>query len=309
MDVSIITSLYRSANHLGGFLERLEACIRSVEGRGYSAESIIVSNAASKRERHILETAFHSLWWRGHSRLIAVERETIYASWNRGLRASTGTAIAFWNADDHRNPAALVEGINLVRQGHAVVRFPWVNVVEPKSGFRLQTKRDVDFQDHEGQARLDPQVDLFGGPFFMFHRRLAEDYGPFDERFHIAGDWEWQLRVVPHVGLAWGESLAGIAFADGTNLSGSGSPRLHVEQNVIFERYSIDRPLWPLDGRAQSLVASYSADVSTRAVGTDDWAYDRHWLRVRPVRRIYRRCRRIAGTPIRWARMRRSESR
>lgn len=309
MDVSIITSLYRSANHLAGFLERLEACIRSVESCGYSAESIIVSNAPTKRERRILDATFEHTWWSGHSRLVVVERETIYASWNRGLRASAGTAIAFWNADDHRNPAALVEGIDLIRQGHVIVRFPWVNVVEPKSRSRTETKRDVAFQDRHGQAGLDPQVDLCGGPFFMFHRRLAEDYGPFDEQFHIAGDWEWQLRVARHVGLAWGESLAGVSFADGTNLSGSGNPRLRVEQTVIFKRYAIERPLPALDDRGKRLLARYHKDPSTRTVGVHDWSYDRRWLRLRLLHRVYRQCRRILGTPIRRARRRRSESR
>jgi len=309
MDISIITSLYASRCHLAGFLERLEACIRSVEANGYSAESIIVSNAPTKRERRILDTAFDSVWWSEHSRVIAVERETIYASWNRGLRASTGTAISFWNADDYRNPAALVEGIKLVRQGHAIVRFPWVYATERKSPSRMKTKRDVDFKDHEGQAGLDPQVDFCLGPFFIFNRRLFENYGPFDEQFHIAGDWEWQLRVVQHVGLTWGESIAGVSFADGTNLSGSGNPRMFVEQNVILKRYSLERPNCPLDDRAKDLFASYSVDVSTKRVATHDWAYDRRWLRLRPFRRTYRRCRRIVGTPIRWARARKRESR
>jgi glycosyltransferase involved in cell wall biosynthesis len=308
MDVSIITSLYGSANDLGGFLERLEVCLRSVERCGYSAESIIISNAPTKRERRTLDTVCDSVWWSEHSRVIAVERETIYASWNRGLRASTGTAIAFWNADDYRNPAALIEGIKLVRQGHAIVRFPWVCVTERTSRFGMEIRHVVDFQDHEGQARLDPQVDFRLGPFFVFHRRLAEDYGPFDEQFHIAGDWEWQLRVVRHVRLTWGESLAGVSFADGENLSGSGNPRMLVEQNVIFKRYSIDRPLWPLDDRAKGLAASYGADVSTQTAGTHDWAYDRRWLRLRPFRQMYRRCRRIVGTPIRRARARKGES-
>jgi hypothetical protein len=307
MDVSIITSLYRSANHLGGFLERLEACIRSVESRGYSAESIIISNAPTKRERRILDTVSDSVWWSDHSRIITAERETIYASWNRGLRASTGTAIALWNVDDYRNPAALVEGIMLVRQGHAIVRFPWVCAAKRKSRFGLETRLVVDFQDHDGQAHLDPQADFCLGPFFIFHRRLAEE--PFDEQFHIAGDWEWQLRVVRHVRLTWGSSLAGVSLANGKNLSASGNPRMLVEQNVIFQRYSIDRPLWPLDNRAKGLAASYGADAPKQVAGTRAWAYDRRWLRLRPFRRMYRRCRRIVGTPVRRARARKSESR
>ncbi len=53
-----------------------------------------------------------------------------------------------------------------------------------------------------------------------------------------------------------------------------------MEQNVIFKRYSIERPLWPLDDRAKGLAASYSVDASTKRVATHDWAYERRWLRL-----------------------------
>lgn len=278
--------------------------MRSVEGRGYSAESIVVSNAPTRRERRMLGRVLDSPWWRGHGRLVVVERETIYASWNRGVGASAGTAVAFWNVDDHRNPAALVEGIRLVRQGHDVVRFPWVCISEPRRRSPKACERDVDFQDREGQAGLDPEVAFCLGPFFMFHRRLAEE--PFDEQFHIAGDWEWQLRVMRHVGLTWGESLGGVFFADGTSLSGSGNPRMLVEQNAIIQRYSLALPLRPLDDRAKGLMASYDADVSTQSAGLHDWAYDRRWFRLQRFRRTYDWCRHIVGTLIRRARVRKS---
>jgi glycosyltransferase involved in cell wall biosynthesis len=306
MDISIITSLYASQYHLTGFLERLKACIESVEDNGYSAESIIISNAPSKRERRIFDTVCDSVWWSEHSQLIVVPRETIYASWNRGFSVSSGAAIAFWNADDYRNPTALVEGIELVRQGHALVRFPWVCATERISRSRMKAERIIDFQDQEGQAERDPQVDFCLGPFFVFDRRLAEE--PFDEQFHIAGDWEWQLRVVRHVELTWGESLAGISFADGTNLSGSGNPRMLVEQNVIFKRYSIDRRAGPLNSRAKSLATSYNADVVAQKASTHNWAYDRRWVRFQPLRRMYYRCGHIVVTLVRRARVRMHES-
>jgi len=86
MDVSIVTSLYGSASHLAGFLEHLEACLRFLESRGYSAESIIVSNAPDRRQQRILRLAFDSSWWRGRGRIIVVPRETLYASRNCGAR-------------------------------------------------------------------------------------------------------------------------------------------------------------------------------------------------------------------------------
>lgn len=298
MDISIVTSLYASRRHLAGFLQRLEDCIRSVEARGYSAESIIVSNAPDRSECRTLRAAFASSWWRDHGKLIEVPRETLYASWNRGLRVALGSAVCFWNVDDYRNPGAVVEGIELIRQGHAVVRFPWLYLEELERA-RSGVKRHIAFYDRGEQSGLDPQVHFCLGPFFMFHRGLFEQFGPFDEQFHVAGDYDWQLRVVPHTGLQWGKELAGVCVQDGKTLSGTGSPRELLEANVVYERHGLDRPSWPLDDRAQELFATYRIMMSTHSEATRSWSFDRRWRRRRAVSRIYHRCRQVAAAPVR----------
>ena len=239
---------------------------------------------------------------------MAVPRETIYASWNRGCRASSACAIGFWNVDDYRNPSAIVEGVELVRQGHSVIRFPWVYVKQP--AFPDPTRdRVVVFHDRDALAGLDPRGGFCLGPFFMFDRRLFEEYGPFDEQLHIAGDYDWQLRVVPEVGLTSGTSVAGVFFTDGRNLSGTGSARLHVEENVLFRRHGLERLPWPLDSRARRLLAHYSVDEPSQAAPARDWTYDERWLGLDPWLQICRRGRRLAGTPLRMARARKSRVR
>lgn len=300
MDVSLVTSLYRSAGHLAGFLEQMQTCLNALQSRDCSAESIIISNAPDKLEERILATAFGSKWWREHGSLITVPRETVYASWNRGVRAANGSAVGFWNVDDYRNPNAIVEGIELIREGHAVVRFPWLYVGEKRRA-RSGTKRVVVLEDGEKLTRLDPRQDFCLGPFFLVDRQVFEDRGPFDEQFHIAGDYDWQLRVAPHVGLAEGSQLGGVFFVDGMNLSGSGSERLHVEQNVIIVRHALHRPLWPLDARAKQLLGTYRVDMSADFVHPPEWSYERQWRHGQLPRRVYGRCRRIAGMPRRLA--------
>jgi hypothetical protein len=301
VDVAIITSLYRSAGHLAGFLEQLETCMRSVESHGHSAESIIVSNAPDRSEQRILRGALGSPWWAGHTRLLVVPRETLYASWNRGVDASSGSAIAFWNVDDYRNPAALTEGIELVRKGCELVSFPYLFIAERRLG-RSRTKRTVVLEDREKLMRMDPGLDFCLGPFFMFDRRLFDEIGPFDEQFHIVGDYDWQLRAVRHTSLEWGEPLGGVFFADGTNLCDTGSPRQLAEQNILIERHGLDRAEWPLDDRAAELFAGYRIPLELAGGHAPDWSYDRYWRRRRSAERIYRRSRRLASAPIRLAR-------
>jgi len=55
----------RVPREAGGLPQSVEAC-------GYSAESIIVSNAPDKSERRTLRAALGSSWWRDHSKLIVV---------------------------------------------------------------------------------------------------------------------------------------------------------------------------------------------------------------------------------------------
>jgi hypothetical protein len=307
-DVSIVSSLYASVGHLAGFLEQVEVCLRTVESHGYSAEAIIVSNSPEKRERSILSAAFDTPWWRDHGQLLVVERETLYASWNRGVRASSGSVVTFWNVDDCRDPLAIVEGIELVRGGDSVVRLPYMVIIE-RSVSPRETKRVAEIRDAENDDALDPEVDFCLGPFFIFARRVFDDLGPFDEQFHIVGDFDWQLRVVPHAGLVWGQRLGGAFYADDTSLSNSGSQRLLVEHNVLTRRYEMDRPLLPLDHRGEGLLSAYRVSQMAADGCTDDWSYDRQWHRRKTWSRIYRRCRRIVGTPIRLARRWRRASR
>ena len=301
IDVSVITSLYGSARHLAGFLHQAEECLGIVESRGYSAEMIIVSNSPDKRERRALTAAFDSPWWSEHGQLIVVKRETLYASWNRGVRASTGSIMTFWNVDDCRDPTAIVEGIELVHSGASVVRLPYMVVIERRVS-RHETKRAMEIRGPESDGALDPQADFCLGPFFMFSRQLFDDFGPFDEQFHIVGDFDWQLRVVPHTGLSWGQRLGGVFFAHDTSLSNSGSQRLLVEHNVLTSRHGIDRPLLPVDDRAERLSRAYRVSQVVDDGCTDDWSYDRQWRRHRAWSRIYMRCRRFVGTPLRLVR-------
>jgi hypothetical protein len=302
MDVSMVTSLYGSSRHLPGFLTRLEACLRSVETKGYSVESIIISNEPDWRERRMLEEAHSSTWWHDHCHLVRVPRESLYASWNRGVRAASGAAIGFWNVDDYRNPSAIAEGIEMIRSGCSIIRFPWVHVSTTDSPLRRDRDRTVVFCDQQDQSRLDPEVDFCLGPFFMFRRELFEQYGPFDEQFQIVGDYDWQLRVVPTAGLEWGQELAGVFYTDGTNLCGSGSPRQLAEQNILFKRHGLDREFWTLDSRTTELFSRYRVAAFSDSEVVPDWGYESRWRRREVPRRILRGCREMAAKPVRLAR-------
>src|SRR5690606_21328144 len=100
---SLITSLYRAEPHLAAYAGHVRNVAAQARAAGLSLEMVIVANDATERERALLAPLVAA----GESGELAVQvlhvpRETIYASWNRGVRAARGRCIGVWNADDAR---------------------------------------------------------------------------------------------------------------------------------------------------------------------------------------------------------------
>ena len=75
-------------------------------------------------------------------RVYYVSRESLYASWNRGINLAKGDVLGFWNVDDVRYPEAVIDAIDLINKGAELVYFPFmikwhINLF----GFSLLVKR------------------------------------------------------------------------------------------------------------------------------------------------------------------------
>lgn len=291
-DVAFVTSLYRSARHLPQFLRLLEEMYRELQESDLTMEAIVVSNDADRREQRALARAVAKHAQDTVLTVLNVPRECIYASWNRGVTAARADIIGFWNVDDVRNGAAVVEGVRLIRESHRLVAFPWVIVKEAVRG-RTCVHEFAIFHDSNSISPENAFSQFVIGPFFMFDRSLLTDYGAFDEQFHIVGDYDWQLRLAPHVPLVCGQSLGGVFLSDGANLSSTGSARLRVEQNVLFRRHHLAKPEWPLDPLGVRLLAAYDVEhiCSPGTPRRSDFSYDEAFLRRRRLERFHFRLR------------------
>lgn len=287
-DVSFVTSLYRSARHLPVFLRHVERATRELRGFGITSETIIILNDPDRQEQRALQRFGQGCLEECRVTLLTVPREGIYASWNRGVAAANARVIGFWNVDDIRNPQAVVEGVRLITGGERLVAFPWV-IVRQRSRWRTCVHESARFHDTAAITPDNAFREFVIGPFFLFERSLFEEYGPFDEQFHIVGDFDWQLRLAPHVQLCCDAHLGGVFLADGSNLSSTGSTRLRIEQNVLFRRHGMSNPEWVLDDSSKRLFASYaiSSQVTPSAGGRMDFAFDDAWLKRKRWRRLY----------------------
>lgn len=270
--ISIITSLYRAEAHLPAYRARVLDVAAQVRAAGLALEVVLIANDPTPGEQDHLRRLVEALDDRAIR--LDVPRENLYASWNRGIAASSGLCLAIWNVDDARYADALIEGHRLIADGCEIVDFPFAAVREIRWLGPLRTRH---------QRRLPPQYDPVDlrrktrtSPFFMFSRAVYDRVGPFDGHFRISGDFDWCARPAARAAtFCTGAALSGTFFLTGTNLSGSGNPLEDVEDDVVLLRQGLWDELVPADPDRLAACWSDWGDLGTRDVPPD--LQDRLW--------------------------------
>ncbi len=245
MDISLITSLYRSDRHLPDYTRRVLGVHRALHAAGVTWELVLVMNDATPRERAAAQELAA-----GGVAVIPLEtaRETLYASWNRGVLAARGALLGFWNADDVRYSSALLEAHTRRAAGEGELFYGgWIERYRERlAGVLPFERREVvpalpfDRQRFRAKMRL--------GAFFLFTPTLYGRVGAFDPNFKICGDYDWAVRACEQVDALRLSALCGEFVQDGSNLSAGTNPLQAVEDNVVLLRqgwYELLRPAEP----------------------------------------------------------------
>jgi hypothetical protein len=232
MNITFITSLYKSERYLKKYLKNASDLAETLLKNGFDFEFIIISNDQSEAEKNILIPYSNIPWLR----MIKVERETLYASWNRGIKEAKFPVCTFWNVDDIRFPEATIDGLKLIETGKELVYFPFTYKRYIKIfKLRLLVKKLL-----ITPPQFNKQIFTSGmncGPFFMFTKTLYKKVGPFDESFKIAGDFDWCVRAAQITDFSLSEKNAGIFINEGTSLSGSKNKVQQDENDKIYKKY------------------------------------------------------------------------
>lgn len=244
MDISLITSLYRSDQFIQAYSAHLRRVAAEIRSAGLSLEVIIVTNDATPVERQAiaqlaespdlftLQTAF-------------VPRETLYASWNRGVEMATGAAIGFWNVDDVRTAEGLIEGHRRIREGQDAVVFSWI-ILEPRSWLGLFTMHHQEQRTARQIDRDTSPKDMEIQPFFMFARQIVDGIGLFDHRFTSGGDYDWFVRASRKYTFSPCDKIAGYFHYHGKGLSHN-APIQFAEDNVVLVKSGCTNGFRPTD--------------------------------------------------------------
>lgn len=222
--ISLVTSLYRTERHLPGYIRHAQVVWHALNEAGIPLEFVIVANDATPAERDLIDRLCASL---PLVTVLHVDRETLYASWNRGVRAAKAGVIGFWNVDDVRTPEGLIEGYQRILQGCKLVYFSHrvIRTTGHRSTTRTYPAIPYVAEHHRQQMKC--------GPFFMFDRALYDEIGPFDERFRITGDFEWCSRATQYYDLCPVPVIGGTFYLHGGNLSDTGDVRQIAEANMV----------------------------------------------------------------------------
>lgn len=256
--ISIVTSLYKSDRYLKSYSNHLLSFANFLQNRDFAFELIAIANDPSEQELAFGKEFSKQPWFS----FVPVGRETLYATWNRGVALAKGEIVGFWNTDDKRFPDSLIEAQELVDLGAELVYFPFkvCRYIKIFGRYFLVHKQRIDkkLPVYDKQTRKEFLRSMVVGPFFLFTKDLYRKVGPFDEQFKAAGDFDWQIRAAKISDkFVRGKILAGEFRVDGGGLTAGVNHMLVAENNVIYTRYYVPEKIKPVD---KSFMEKYNSD-------------------------------------------------
>jgi glycosyltransferase involved in cell wall biosynthesis len=225
--VSVITSVYRPGAYLESFLQ-----LYLNKFSAPNHELILVHNDATDEERAVIGR-FSSLI--RNLRHICVDRETVYASWNRAVKASSGEYLAIWNVDDRRSSYGFQQQVMKLDQkpNAMIVSGDYVKV------FKYGHTKGIRVNEGLRRSWLMRAPRFRNGCFLMWRRSLHEEIGYFDEQFQVAGDRDFWYRVTRRYRAEMARGTMGLYLREaGSGLSRTNAGVQARESALVAWRYA-----------------------------------------------------------------------
>lgn len=228
---------------------------RFLEQKGQPFELIVIANEPTAIELGEIDRLEATL---ERCLVIQVPRETLYASWNRGIKTARGDAVCFWNVDDLRFGRAILSGLQDIGAGADVVYFSFIALLPHRYYESIQIpKPQLVLSEAYSQRRSEEG--MICGPFFMVRTKFFQDAGLFDEQFKVCGDYDWCVRAGRQGGnFLRNSSIAGLYIKNGKTLSGRKGDITHkVENEVVYRRYQLVSKLQDLTADEAEALRNY----------------------------------------------------
>ena len=186
--VSAIVSTYNSDRFIRGCLEDLEA--QTIADR----LEIVVVNSGSEQNEEAIVKEFQKKY--SNIKYIKTEeRETVYAAWNRGIKASTGKYITNANTDDRRYADSIEVLVNLLEENPDVVLAYGNFQITDTENCILGNANIIEEMDYPPYERGTLLRSCYPGPMPVWRKSVHEEFGYFNESFISSGDREFWCRI------------------------------------------------------------------------------------------------------------------
>ncbi len=225
--VSAIVSTYNSERFIRGCLENLESqtIVEKLE--------IIVVNSGSQQNEESIVKEFQQKY--DNIKYIKTEeRETIYAAWNRAIKAASGKYIANANTDDIRYKNALEIMARTLDENPDKV---------------LVYANQIEFDEIDGQ-RVSvgewkngefSKARLFAGhcppgPQPMWRKDVHDGFGYFDKNFVIGGDYEFWFRLTQKYDFLYIDKILGERNVSAETVTRSNYDIMNWEAEMVIRK-------------------------------------------------------------------------
>jgi glycosyltransferase involved in cell wall biosynthesis len=187
--ISVIISAYNSERFIRGRFDDL------INQSVFNLMEIILIDSASSESESIIAESFHRQYPERIRCVRTKKRESIYATWNRGIQLAKGKYITNANADDRLKS----DGIEILYK--ALERNPEYALAYGDS--LISCRENETFEENDGSQFFRwPDFDrsllfktCFVGPHPLWRKDLHEKYGFFDPSYISAGDYDFWLRI------------------------------------------------------------------------------------------------------------------
>ena len=229
--VSAIVSTYNSERFFRGCIEDLEA--QTIANR---LEIVVVDSCSQQNERGIIEEfqkKYHNIKY-----IRTENRETVYAAWNRGIKAASGKYITNANTDDRHRADAFEQMVKILEgdPGIALVYADLVMTERENETFDRHTPCGSFTWLNWDRNKLLEQG-CFMGPQPMWRKAVHEEYGYFDESMVTSGDYEFWLRISQTNNFYHINSLLGLYLKSPQSIEHRNRVKQQEENNKLLSLY------------------------------------------------------------------------
>jgi hypothetical protein len=242
--VSAIVSTYKSERFMRGCLEDLER-----QTIANALEIVVIDSASPQNEGSIVKE-----FQERYSNIVYIrteERETMYASWNRGIKAARGQYVTSANTDDRHRSDALQIMVRKLEENPDVTLVYADCMITRNENETFECAHPVRrFQWPDFSASDLLLKDCFVGPQPVWRREVHEEHGLFDDKMVAAGDYEFWLRIARNRKFLRIRQCLGLYLESPTGVERANADRGRKEVEEARVRYAKDILKAPKEAKA-----------------------------------------------------------